>query len=116
MYRAIDPLDTEGILQEEWLNSRAAIARFDRGAIEIRCMDTQECPERGPGPVPLGHFRARHLMGTGEDLLAVHRKVARRPAQVPVPGNGQAGHGRGRARTFLSRAFGLGPKPTAGIS
>jgi len=27
-----------------WVNSRGAIARFDRGSIEIRIMDVQECP------------------------------------------------------------------------
>lgn len=42
MYLSISPYDTEGILQEEWLNSRGAIARFDRSAIEIRLMDIQE--------------------------------------------------------------------------
>jgi carboxylate-amine ligase len=44
MYREIAAVDLEGVLQEEWLNSRAAIARFDRGAIEIRLLDVQECP------------------------------------------------------------------------
>ena len=37
--------DPEGILEPIWLNSRGAIARFDRGAIEIRVLDIQECPE-----------------------------------------------------------------------
>ncbi|MEZ4723000.1 MAG: glutamate-cysteine ligase family protein [Flavobacteriales bacterium] len=41
---AIRPYDTEGILDKHFLNSRGAIARFDRGAIEIRLVDTQECP------------------------------------------------------------------------
>jgi len=45
MYRDIEPLDPEGVLQYEWLNSRGAIARFDRHAIEIRVIDTQECPQ-----------------------------------------------------------------------
>jgi carboxylate-amine ligase len=45
MYRAIAPHDPQGILQQEWLNSRGAIARFDRNAIEIRVIDTQECPK-----------------------------------------------------------------------
>ncbi len=45
MYAAIAPWDPAGLLQEEWLNSRGAIARFDRMAIEIRLMDAQECPE-----------------------------------------------------------------------
>lgn len=44
IYRDIAPLDDEGAMQGEWLNSRAAIARFDRSAIEIRVLDTQECP------------------------------------------------------------------------
>ena len=44
MYQAIAPFDPEGVLQDEWLNSRGAIARFDRDAIEIRVIDTQECP------------------------------------------------------------------------
>lgn len=44
MYRDIAPYDPDGILQEEWLNSRGAIARFERNAIEIRVLDVQECP------------------------------------------------------------------------
>lgn len=44
MYRDISPYDPEGILQEEWLNSRGAIARFERNTIEIRVIDTQESP------------------------------------------------------------------------
>lgn len=44
MYRDIAPLDPEGVLAHEWLNSRGAIARFDRNAIEIRLLDVQETP------------------------------------------------------------------------
>jgi gamma-glutamyl:cysteine ligase YbdK (ATP-grasp superfamily) len=44
MYEAIAPHDPQGVLQDEWLNARGAIARFDRSAIEIRVIDTQECP------------------------------------------------------------------------
>ena len=44
LYRDIEPHDPEGILQEEWLNSRGAIARFERNAIEIRLLDVQESP------------------------------------------------------------------------
>lgn len=44
MYRAIAPLDPCGVLRHEWLNSRAAIARFDRDAIELRAFDVQESP------------------------------------------------------------------------
>lgn len=41
---AIKPYDTENILDRHFLNSRGAIARFDRNAIEIRILDIQECP------------------------------------------------------------------------
>lgn len=41
---AIRPHDPEGILEKQFLNSRGAIARFERGAIEIRLLDIQESP------------------------------------------------------------------------
>ena len=44
IYADIKPHDPEGLLQDEWLNSRGAIARFDRNAIEIRLLDIQESP------------------------------------------------------------------------
>lgn len=44
LYRDIAPFDTDQIMQQPFLNSRGAIARFDRGAIEIRIVDSQECP------------------------------------------------------------------------
>lgn len=43
--KAIKPHDTENILDHYFLNSRGAIARFDRNAIEIRLVDIQECPQ-----------------------------------------------------------------------
>jgi len=44
IYRDLEPLDPEGVIRYEWANARGAIARFDRGAIEIRVIDVQECP------------------------------------------------------------------------
>jgi carboxylate-amine ligase len=44
MYEAIAPLDSEGVLQDEWLNARGTIARFVRDTFEIRVVDMQECP------------------------------------------------------------------------
>ena len=44
IYREIESRDPGGVLRHEWLNARAAIARFDRSALEIRLADTQECP------------------------------------------------------------------------
>ncbi len=36
--------DSYNVLDPIWVNSRGAITRFDRGSIEIRIMDVQECP------------------------------------------------------------------------
>ncbi len=44
LYRAVAPLDPDAVLRHEWINSRGAIARFDRHAIEIRVLDVQETP------------------------------------------------------------------------
>jgi len=43
--KAIKPFDKENILDHHFLNSRGAISRFDRNAIEIRLVDIQECPK-----------------------------------------------------------------------
>ncbi|NNK40976.1 MAG: glutamate--cysteine ligase [Winogradskyella sp.] len=43
--KAIKPYDKDNILEHHFLNSRGAIARFDRNAIEIRLVDIQECPK-----------------------------------------------------------------------
>lgn len=51
IYADIRSHDPDNILQEEWLNSRGAIARFERNAIEIRVMDSQESPLADLGAV-----------------------------------------------------------------
>jgi gamma-glutamyl:cysteine ligase YbdK (ATP-grasp superfamily) len=43
--RAIESWDHDRITNPYFLNSRGAIARFDRGSIEIRVTDMQECPD-----------------------------------------------------------------------
>lgn len=45
IYKDLAAFPGSHILSEEWVNSRGAIARFDRGSIEIRTADLQECPE-----------------------------------------------------------------------
>ncbi|NKI36242.1 glutamate--cysteine ligase [Wenzhouxiangella sp. XN79A] len=44
MYDAVKPLDPDGVLNDDWLNSRGAIARFERRTLEIRIIDLQEAP------------------------------------------------------------------------
>lgn len=45
IYKDLSNFPGSQILSEEWVNARGAIARFDRGSIEIRTADLQECPE-----------------------------------------------------------------------
>ncbi|MFH1020163.1 MAG: glutamate-cysteine ligase family protein, partial [Pseudomonadota bacterium] len=63
--RDIAPLDPDGVLEAEWLNSRGAIARFDRNAIEIRVLDIQECPR---ADVSLAVLICAVLKGLSEEL------------------------------------------------
>ncbi len=42
--RIVAPYDTDKVLDPLFVNSRGAIARFDRGSIEIRLIDNQEAP------------------------------------------------------------------------
>ena len=42
IYADLAPYDPEGILRHEWANARGAIVRFDRLALEIRVLDSQE--------------------------------------------------------------------------
>jgi gamma-glutamyl:cysteine ligase YbdK (ATP-grasp superfamily) len=44
IYADLEPHDPDAVLRHEWANARGAIARFGRGAIEIRVIDAQECP------------------------------------------------------------------------
>lgn len=44
IYRDLTPHDPQGVLHHEWANARGAIARFDRGTVEVRVIDAQECP------------------------------------------------------------------------
>lgn len=51
--RDMGPHDHDGVLDRHFLNSRGAIARFDRGSIEIRLLDLQECPAQDLGIIEL---------------------------------------------------------------
>jgi gamma-glutamyl:cysteine ligase YbdK (ATP-grasp superfamily) len=74
------PLDTDGILVgHEWLNARGAIVRFDRDAIEVRLLDTQECPRADLGlcAAVVGVLRA--LVAERWSSLAAQRAHASEP-------------------------------------
>lgn len=44
IYSDLEKYDPEKIISHEWVNARGCIARFERGAIEIRTSDIQDCP------------------------------------------------------------------------
>jgi len=62
IYRDLEPHDPKGILRHEWVNARGCIARFDRNAIEIRVLDTQECPAADLAVVAAATAVARSLV------------------------------------------------------
>ena len=43
IYRDLEELDPEGVLRHEWVNARGATPLLERGSIEIRVIDCQEC-------------------------------------------------------------------------
>jgi glutamate---cysteine ligase / carboxylate-amine ligase len=67
----IAPHDPDQVLNPLFLNSRGAIARFDRNAIEIRTIDIQECP-------------AADLAVIGAVVVVLRRLVAEQAAPYRV--------------------------------
>jgi carboxylate-amine ligase len=45
IYAALDEVPGTRPIRYEWVNSRGAILRFDRSAMEVRVLDLQECPK-----------------------------------------------------------------------
>lgn len=85
MMRQVARVNRSGILQAEWLNSRGAIARFSRGAIEIRVLDIQECPRADMAIAALVFATLRELVsrhGARLPGLAQRATTAARKAQL----------------------------------
>lgn len=74
IYDELAPLDPEGLLRHEWANARGAIGRFERGTIEIRLMDAQECPRADVAICGAVAAVLRDLVA--ERWLDVHRQQA----------------------------------------
>lgn len=114
MYREIAPFDPEGILQEEWLNSRAAIARFDRGSIEIRCMDTQEYPGADLALCQFAASALRLAVNEGGDLLAAHRRLPAGALRALFLETARVGAAASMPGGYPFSVFGIEPQGTAG--
>lgn len=77
LYDQLAPLDPGAVLRHEFANARGAIARFDRGAIELRLLDIQECPAADIAVVRLvselvrAHVRERWISYEQQRAIAV---------------------------------------------
>jgi len=94
IYAALVPLDPEGTLAEEWVNARGAIARFERCAVEIRVLDTQECPEHD---VAIAELVTTVVQALAQGELLPHEELVHFPS-APLVEQYQ------RARTAASAA------------
>jgi gamma-glutamyl:cysteine ligase YbdK (ATP-grasp superfamily) len=113
MYRDIAAFDPEQVLRHEWLNSRGAIARFDRNAIEIRVVDTQEHPGADLALAAAISHVVRRLYDSGElaaqqavgsETLAAILRDCIRDADEAVVANAQYLHVLGCADASCSAA------------
>lgn len=68
--------DAAGVFDVSFLNARGAIARFDRGSIEIRLMDVQECPEADLAVCALVVATLKQLCGAEADQLITQQNYS----------------------------------------
>ncbi|HSM07437.1 MAG TPA: glutamate-cysteine ligase family protein, partial [Gemmatimonadota bacterium] len=79
--RDVAPFDPDGVLRPEWTNARGAIARFDRGSIEIRVLDVQEHPA---ADVAIAELVRRSIAALIEERWAPIDEVKRVPTGALV--------------------------------
>ncbi|MBP6389461.1 MAG: glutamate--cysteine ligase [Flavobacteriales bacterium] len=94
--KALAPFDTENVMDHHFANSRGAIARFDRGAIELRVIDIQECPNADLAIAELivaltramtkGRWTSTYLQRAWSetDLLAIFKQVIRDAGKAEI--------------------------------
>lgn len=61
MYEALDKLHDTGSIRSEFFNTRAAILRFARKALEVRVLDTQECVKMDVAIATFVRWSLKHL-------------------------------------------------------
>ncbi len=122
--QALDGLPGTGVLRAEWVNSRGAIMRFSRRAVEIKVLDVQECVRADVAIAVFIRGALRHLVrrlqaGTlslpdhtmlVEDLNAVVRdgsdaRVAARHLRPPSLGERGATTARNVLGALLEAAY-----------
>lgn len=102
--------DPEGVLDPIWVNARGAIARFDRRAIEIRLLDTQECPA---GDLRLVRYLVdllKNLVSEANTSLAQQEAVATEELAALLASTIRAGAAAEIDSDAVWAAFGVVPK------
>lgn len=116
LYEALAPVDPEGVLRHEWVNARGAIARFERGAVEIRVIDAQECPTADLSVVSMVSAVVRALT---EERWAASAALDAYPTEALADLFARAVRDGGDAVVFdrqLTDAFGLRSSETDALS
>ncbi len=128
IYRDMEELDPEGIVRHEWVNARGAIARFQRGSIEIRILDSQEsagadvavvalvaalvrelCVRALHDPAGLPAFETDELAGILDETIQLgERAVVRHPAYLEALGVEGGGEELSAAEVWAALAGGMG--------
>lgn len=117
IYEALKELPGGGTLRHEWVNSRGAIMRFGRRALEIKILDVQECIKADiaiavfvraalqalVARLKAGKLRLPEHEMLVEDLDAVIREGGAAPVRAEHLRPGSAGrHGPTAARSVLA--------------
>lgn len=76
IYSDIALHDPNGLLQDDWLNSRGAIARFERQTIEIRVLDIQEAPSMDIAIADFTVALLKTLIDRSEEERQFHRELS----------------------------------------
>lgn len=119
IYGALHRVRGTELLKHEWVNSRGAILRFDRRAMEVRVVDLQECPKMDVAIAATVRAMLQAMsrrLAKGElelpsrsALLVDHRRAVKLGLHAPVGtriarGRRRPGNARALLRALLEEA------------
>jgi gamma-glutamyl:cysteine ligase YbdK (ATP-grasp superfamily) len=119
IYGALRRVRGTELLKHEWVNSRGAILRFDRKAMEVRVVDLQECPKMDVAIAATVRAMLQAMsrrLASGElelpsrsALLVDHRRAVKLGLDAPVGtriarGRRRPGNARALLRALLEEA------------
>jgi hypothetical protein len=108
-------LDRDKILiGNPWINARGAIARFDRMAIELRLLDTQECPRADVAICEAVAAATRALVEERWVSFAEQRETPTAPLRATLDAAVVEGPAAPPATPFLATALGAPGAQTLG--